>query len=46
GRLALTFEIVYGHALKAAPRVRMSEQSAVSLQDMRALLQADKRPRE
>ena len=45
GRLALTFEIIYGHALKPAPRVRMSEQSAVSLQDMRALLQADKRPR-
>ncbi len=46
GRLALTFEIIYGHALKPAPRVRMSEQSAVSLQDMRALLQADRRPRE
>ena len=45
GRLALTFEIIYGHALKPAPRVRVSEQSAVSLQDMRALLQADKRPR-
>jgi malonyl-CoA O-methyltransferase len=46
GRLALTFEIIYGHALKPAPRVRVSEQSAVSLEDMRALLQADKRPRE
>ena len=40
GRLALTFEIIYGHALKPAPRVRVSEQSAVSLQDMRALLRA------
>ena len=45
GRLALTFEIIYGHALKPAPRVRVSEHSAVSLQDMRALLGADKRPR-
>ncbi len=38
GRLALTFEVIYGHALKAAPRARVSEQSAVSLQDMRAML--------
>lgn len=43
GRLALTFEIIYGHALKPAPRVRVSGQSAVSLQDMRSLLQADRR---
>ena len=47
GQLALTFEIIYGHALKPLPRARVSEQSAVSLQDMRAMLQADKtRPRE
>jgi malonyl-CoA O-methyltransferase len=45
GRLALTFEIIYGHALKPAPRVRMSGESAVSLADMRALLQAEKAPR-
>ncbi len=45
GRLALTFEIIYGHAVKPAPVVRMSEQSAVSLEDMRRLLRADKRPR-
>jgi malonyl-CoA O-methyltransferase len=45
GRLALTFEIIYGHALKPAPRVRMSGESAVSLADMRALLQAEKGPR-
>jgi malonyl-CoA O-methyltransferase len=38
GRLTLTFEVIYGHALKAAPRVRVSEQSAVSLRDMRAML--------
>ncbi|MBC7731348.1 MAG: methyltransferase domain-containing protein, partial [Bacteriovorax sp.] len=40
GRLALTFEIIYGHAFRPAPRMRVSEQSAVSLQDMRALLQS------
>jgi malonyl-CoA O-methyltransferase len=38
GQLALTFEIIYGHAFKPAPRVRVSSSSAVSLQDMRALL--------
>ena len=42
GRLALTFEIIYGHALKPAPRVKMSGESAVSLSDMRVLLHADK----
>jgi malonyl-CoA O-methyltransferase len=42
GRLALTFEIIYGHALKPAPRVRLSGESAVSLADMRALLQSEK----
>ena len=38
GRLTLTFEVIYGHALKAAPRARVSEQSAVSLRDMRTML--------
>ncbi len=46
GRLALTFEIIYGHAVKPAPRVRVSDQSAISLRDMRALLQSEKRGRE
>ena len=45
GRLALTFEIVYGHAQKPPPRIKVSAQSAVSLRDMRALLHADKPPR-
>ncbi|CAM3761030.1 biotin synthase [Paracidovorax anthurii] len=39
GPLALTFEIIYGHAFKPAPRMKVSESSAVSLQDMRAMLQ-------
>lgn len=40
GRLALTFEIIYGHALKPAPRVRLQGQSAVSLDDMRSMLRS------
>jgi malonyl-CoA O-methyltransferase len=43
GRLPLTFEIIYGHALKPAPKVRVSAQSAVSLRDMRTMLQGGKR---
>lgn len=42
GRLALGFEIIYGHALKPAPRVRMSGEAVVSLPDMRALLRGSK----
>jgi malonyl-CoA O-methyltransferase len=40
GQLALTFEIVYGHAFKPTPRVRMEGSSAVALQDMRDMLRA------
>ena len=40
GRLVLTFEIIYGHALKAQPRIKLSALSAVSEQDMRAMLHA------
>lgn len=43
GRLALTFEIIYGHAVKPAPRLKMAAESAVSLRDMRALLGAGER---
>lgn len=46
GKLALTFEIVYGHAFKPLPRPRVGEQSAVPLADMRAMLHADRRGRE
>jgi malonyl-CoA O-methyltransferase len=44
GRLALTFEIIYGHALKPAPRVRVSEHSAVSLEEMRRMLRTERPP--
>jgi malonyl-CoA O-methyltransferase len=46
GRLALSFELVYGHAIKPAPRVRMKDRTAVSLEDMRGLLQGGRRPTE
>ena len=38
GRLSLTFEVIYGHALKPKPRVVVSELSSVSIQDMRSML--------
>lgn len=43
GRLALTFEVIYGHALKPAPRVRVAAESRLSLKDMKTLLQTDKK---
>ncbi len=42
GRLALTFEVIYGHALKPAPRLPVSAQSSVSLDEMRAALARSK----
>lgn len=38
GRLALTFEVVYGHAFKAKRRTPVKPQTEVSLQDMKAIL--------
>jgi malonyl-CoA O-methyltransferase len=38
GKLTLTFEVIYGHALKPLPRLRAGEESAVSLADMKAML--------
>jgi malonyl-CoA O-methyltransferase len=45
GRLALTFEIIYGHAFKPPPKLRVSAESAFSVDDLRSVLQADPRPR-
>jgi malonyl-CoA O-methyltransferase len=44
GRLSLTFEVIYGHALKAAPKFKVSPHSAVSVEDMRRMLQAGAGP--
>jgi malonyl-CoA O-methyltransferase len=38
GRLSLTFEVIYGHALKPQPKIKVSAMSSVSVQDMRSLL--------
>lgn len=38
GRVAMSFEIVYGHAFRPRPRVRVAPLSTVSLSDMRASL--------
>jgi malonyl-CoA O-methyltransferase len=42
GRPRLTFELVYGHAFKAAPRVRLQAETALSLDDMRVLIRTGK----
>ena len=39
GRLSLTFEVIYGHALKAQPKFKVSPLSSVSVEDMRRMLQ-------
>ncbi|MFM7331132.1 MAG: class I SAM-dependent methyltransferase [Brachymonas sp.] len=38
GQIELTFEIIYGHAFKPTPRLKMSSESAISMRDMRAML--------
>ena len=40
GRLSLRFEIAYGHAFKAAPRLQAGAPTTVSLDDMRALVRS------
>ena len=39
GALALTFEVVYGHALKPQARMKVSSESHIDLSDMRQMLQ-------
>ena len=38
GRIALTFEVIYGHAFRPAARVSVANESTVSLRDMKAML--------
>jgi malonyl-CoA O-methyltransferase len=45
GRLALTFEIVYGHALKPVPRIRAAGESAMAVEDLQAMLRAGRKGR-
>ena len=40
GRPRLAFEVVYGHAFRAAPRPRLAAETAVAVDDMRAMVRA------
>ena len=44
GRPRLTMEVVYGHAFRAAPRPRVAAETALALDDMRAMIRAGRRP--
>lgn len=41
GSIGLSFEVAYGHAFKAAPRLRAGEATRVSLDDMRAMVRSN-----
>jgi malonyl-CoA O-methyltransferase len=45
GRIALDFEVVYGHAFRPAPRPRLAAETAVPLDDLRAMVRAGRPPR-
>jgi malonyl-CoA O-methyltransferase len=42
GRLTLTFEVIYGHALKPARRLKLGPQTTLSLDEMRMALRQGK----
>lgn len=44
GRIALTFELVYGHAFRAAPRPRVAAETRLPLDDLRAMVRARRGP--
>lgn len=44
GQLTLTFEVIYGHAYKPLPKVKVAASSAVSLADMKQMLGAGNPP--
>jgi malonyl-CoA O-methyltransferase len=41
GKIGLSVEVAYGHAFKAAPRLKVAEQATLSLEAMRTMLQSD-----
>ena len=45
GRVVLEFEIVYGHAFKPVPRVKLAAQTEVGLDDMKSMLSRGRQPR-
>ena len=42
GRLSLTFEIIYGHAFKPVPRIKMQSQTTFTLEQMQSALRQTK----
>jgi malonyl-CoA O-methyltransferase len=44
GRVVLEFEVVYGHAFKAAPRAKVAAHTEVGLADMRSMLKRSRGP--
>jgi malonyl-CoA O-methyltransferase len=42
GRPRLAFEVVYGHAFRVAPRPRVAAETAVAVDDMRAMIRASR----
>jgi len=44
GRVALTVELVYGHALKPEPRAKVAPETRVSLDDMRRMVRKPGHP--
>jgi malonyl-CoA O-methyltransferase len=44
GRVALRFEVVYGHAFRPLPKARVASETAVPLADLRAMVRAGRRP--
>jgi malonyl-CoA O-methyltransferase len=45
GKLGLSFEVAYGHAFKAAPRLRPGETTTVSLEAMRSMVRSGRERR-
>jgi malonyl-CoA O-methyltransferase len=44
GRVALPFEIVYGHAFKPVPRPRVAARTAIAVEDLRTMARTPRRP--
>jgi len=44
GRIALEFELVYGHAFNPLPRVKVAGETRVALDDLRAMARGGRRP--
>jgi len=39
--LVLTVEVIYGHAVKPSPKIKVAGETVVALQDMRGMLKAN-----